>query len=318
MNKKIKNMLLTLVIASVAIVLMACGGASESDSSSDSAADSVETTEETNDENADNSETITEEDTNIVVASHLEPMTDIVEIAADVIEEPYTIELMNVSDNIQYNEAVFNDEAYASLAQHEPFMEQFNQERDADLVAIQPIYNAIVGFYSPVYDSEEDIEEGAEVAIPSDATNEARALQLLASHDLITLDEEADPFFVTVNDITENPMNFEFTHIDLLNLPAAYEDGVDLVFNYPTYVEPLGLTTDDAILLEPEEYTMFAQTLVIRDDNLDTEKTQALVNAFTSQEVYDFVADLAEQGHLYPAFEDPSDENPESEESSEE
>src|SRR5699024_1594189 len=114
--------------------------------------------------------------TTLEVASHLPPMTDIVEIAAENIEEPYSIELLEVTDNVQYNDAVQNKEAYASFAQHEPFMEQYNEANDGNLVALQTIYDPIVGFYSPVYDSVEEIEEGAEVAIPGDASNETRAL----------------------------------------------------------------------------------------------------------------------------------------------
>ena len=127
-----------------------------------------------------------EEDTEITVVSQTTPMTDIVEIAAEAIEEPYTVKLIEVADNIQYNEAVFNDEADANFAQHEPFMEQFNAESDADLVAMEQIYNAIVGFYSPVYDSIDELEDGAEVAIPSDPTNEARALMILDNADTVS------------------------------------------------------------------------------------------------------------------------------------
>lgn len=235
------------------------------------------------------------------VASHLPPMTDIVEIAGDVIEEPYSIELVEVSDNIQYNEALLNDEVYANFAQHAPFMEAFNEARDGDLVSIQPIYNAILGFYSPVYDSIDQLEDGAEVAIPSDATNEARALLILVQHDLIKVDESVTT--PTVDDIVENPHNLEFTHIDLLNLAGAYEDGVELVFHYPTYIAPLGLTPADAVILEEDDTYLFAIALIIREANLDNEATAALQKAFTSPEVYAFLDELAEEGHLEPAFE---------------
>lgn len=256
-----------------------------------------------------------QEDNVLKVASHLPPMTDVVEIAAEVIEEPYSIELVEVSDNIQYNEALLNDEVYANFAQHQPFMEMFNEEREGDLVAIQPIYNAIVGFYSPVYDSIDQIEEGAEVAIPSDITNEARALLILQQHDLITLDEEAG-IFPTVDDILENPLNLEFTHIDLLNLTAAYEDGVELVFNYPTYIVSIDLTPADAIMLEEDPEYTFALQVIIREGNLDAEATQALQKAFTSPEVHAFLSELAETGHLEPAFE--LEETEEAEESDQE
>lgn len=243
-----------------------------------------------------------EKDTEITVVAQTTPMTDVVEIAAEAIEEPYTVKLVEVADNIQYNEAVFNDEADASFAQHEPFMEQFNAESDADLVAMSEIYNAIVGFYSPVYDSIDELEDGAEVAIPSDPTNEARALMILDDADIITL-ADGVTFEASVDDIEENPKDLQFTHVDLLNLSASYEDGIPLVFNYPTYIEPIGLTPEDAVLLEDDDENTFALRVVAREGNADSDKIKMLNKAFTSQEVYDFLDGLAEKGHLEPAFE---------------
>lgn len=182
-------------------------------------------------------------------------------------------------------------------------MEQFNEERDGNLVALQTIYNPIVGFYSPVYDSIEDIEDGAEVAIPSDGTNEARALLVLDSHGVLTVDPEVSAFAVTVDDIIDNPHNLTFTHIDLLNLTSAYEDGVPLVFNYPTYIDKIGLKTDDALLLENDDSYTFALQVIAREDNQDSPEIKALLEAFTSKEVHDYLDELSEIGHLEPAFE---------------
>ena len=288
MNKKFRNLLLV----GAAAVLAACGNGAD----------------EGTENNTDVSNDATEETpTNLVVASHLPPMTDIVEIAADVIEEPYSIELLEVTDNVQYNDAVQYKEAYASFAQHEPFMEQYNEANDGNLVALQTIYDPIVGYYSPVYNSIDEIEEGAEVAIPSDKSNETRALLTLAEQDLIELDESVAAIDVTLDDITSNPLNLEFTSIDLLNLTAAYEDGVELVFNLPTYIASIGLTPDDALFLESEENTLFALIVAVHGDNADNEATQALVEAFTSQEVYDFLTELSDVNHLYPAFEAPTE-----------
>ena len=280
-----KGLLFTGVL-SAGLLLAACGNGSENAESTAS-------------------ESTTSEDTVIKVASHTTPMTDIVELAAEVVEEPYTIELVEVSDNIQYNEAVLNDEADASFAQHEPFMEVFNEERNGDLVAIQPIYNAVVGFYAPEYESIEDIEDSAEVAIPSDMTNEARALHILDAQGLIDVPDET---FVTVDDITENDKNLNFTHVDLLNLNASYQDGVDLVFNYPTYISEIGLTPEEALFLEEDDSNRFALQIVTREGNADSEKIQALKAAFTSHEVYDYLEELAASGHLEPAFENPSEQ----------
>ncbi|HZK47114.1 MAG TPA: MetQ/NlpA family ABC transporter substrate-binding protein [Atopostipes sp.] len=282
-RKKVKG-LLTL---GTALILAACGNGGDEDNAVEDGAEGTEPT-------------------TIVVASTMPPMTDIVEIAAENIAEPYTIEIMEVSDNVQYNEAVQHKEAYASFAQHEPFMEQYNDANDGNLVAIQTIYDPIVGFYSPVYNSIAEIQDGAEIAIPSDKSNETRALLVLAEQGLIELDSEVAPIDVTLQDITSNPHDFEFTSIDLLNLTAAYEDGVELVFNLPTYIASAGLTPDDALFLESEENDLFALTVVVRDENQDTNATQALLDAFTSQAVYDFLTELSEVNHLYPSFENPS------------
>lgn len=277
------------IFGSMALLLAACGA--EGTDTADTA-----TTTGT-DEGAEQEEVV------IRVASHLPPMTDIVELAGEVIEEPYRIELVEVSDNIQYNEAVLHEEADANFAQHEPFMQQFNEERDGNLVALQTIYNPIVGFYSPVYDAIEEIEEGAEVAIPSDGTNEARALLILDSYGVLTVDPDIEPAQVTVDDILENPLNLSFTHIDLLNLTSAYEDGIPLVFNYPTYIDKIGLKTEDALMLEQDEDYNFALQVIAREDNQDSPEIQALLEAFTSQEVYDYLDELSQIGHLEPAFE---------------
>lgn len=288
--QKFKHVLVSSVALGCAVFLAACGNGDTAESSASSAATASSAAAGT-----------AAEPQVLKIASHLEPMTDVVEIAGEVIAEPYEIELLPVSDNIQYNEAVLNDEAYGSFAQHEPFMEMFNEERDGDLVAIQPIYNAIVGFYSPVYQSIDEVKAGDEVAIPSDITNEGRALKILEQADLITLDPEAGTF-PTVADITENPKNLKFTAVDLLNLTSAYEDGVPLVFNYPTYIKTIGLTTDDAVLLEADSENTYALQLVVREGNVDSEATQALKEAFASPEVHEFLTKLAEDKHLEPAF----------------
>ena len=243
-----------------------------------------------------------EEDTHIVIASQSEPLTTMVETAAEVIEEPYTMELLPVNDNIQYNEATFNDEVDGSLAQHELYMEGFNEEAGADLVAIQPAYISNVGFYSPVYDSIDEIETGAEVAIPSDPPNEARALLILDSAGIITLDENTG-IDAAVADIVENPKNLEFSHVDLFNLTAAYEDGVELVFEHPNFIANIGLYPKDAILLEDEDEKRFAFQLVTREGKADSEKMQAAKRALTSREVYDVLMETAEHDMFTPAFE---------------
>ena len=51
----------------------------------------------------------------------MSPMTDVVELAGEVVaEEGYTVELVQVSDNVQYNRILADGEVDANFAQHVP------------------------------------------------------------------------------------------------------------------------------------------------------------------------------------------------------
>ncbi|MGY3776946.1 MetQ/NlpA family ABC transporter substrate-binding protein [Helcococcus sueciensis] len=266
---------------------------------------SEETMTETNVETENNKETSLESDNGelevIKVASHVSPMTDILKLLEDELKEKgYKLELLEVSDNVQANIALKNEEADANFFQHEPFMQMFNKGNDASLVRVTPVYNALVAFYSKDYDSIDALPEGAVISIPNDVTNRARALRLLATSGAITL-SDPDSYDIEVSDIKENPKNFEFKEWDLLNLNEAYQES-DLTFNYPTYIQALDLKPIvDGLLLEPEEDQVFAISLVAREDNKDSEKIKALKEAITSDIVKDFINTKLE-GHAKPAF----------------
>lgn len=312
------------MVTAASLVLVACNdnGGQEADPTQESEENTGQTDDQAEDQNdsqddtdnqaeADNQEDDQAEDTasdipedfNFSIASHTTPMVDVVELAIEELEDQgFQGELVPVNDNIQYNEAVLNDEAFASFAQHEPFMEIFNEERDGDLVAIQKIYNAIVGFYSPNYDSIDDLEEGAEVVIAGDMANTARSLFILEQHDLITLDDEEE-LFPSLDNIEDNPCDLQFVELEVSNTAQGYLDGYDLVFAYPTFIEQAaGLTPDDALILEEDPDNLFAISVVVREGNADTPEAEKLKEAFTSDRVTEFLDDLAEDGHLERAY----------------
>ncbi len=93
-----------------------------------------------------------------------------------------------------------------------------------------------------------------------------------------------------IRDVVENPKNFEWMSVDLLNLSESYnEPGVALVYNYPAYIKKVNLTPDDAIFLEENKTDHFALQIVTREDIRDSEKIEVLKKAMTSKEVRDFM-----------------------------
>ncbi|MBO0470545.1 hypothetical protein JZO66_08300 [Enterococcus sp. DIV0242_7C1] len=241
------------------------------------------------------------EDKIIKVASHIPSTVEVVELAGKNIEDGYKVELVQVNDNIQYNELLNAKEIDANFAQHEPFMQKFNEEKDGNLVVVQKIYNAKVGFYSKEYQDVADLPEGAKVALPSDVSNEGRALAILDDAGLIKL-KDGVGFNGTIKDVVENPKKFEWVSVDLLNLAEAYnEKDIAMVYNYPTYIAKVGLTPKDAILLEEKVDERFAISLVARTDNQESDKIKALKKAMTSDEVKELLETKYSET-LTPAF----------------
>ncbi len=80
----------------------------------------------------------------------------------------------------------------------------------SNLIATTPVLIAPVGVYSKKIKNLENLKEGARVAIPNDATNESRALELLEKAKLIELNKNT---LKTPLDINKNPKKLKF--IDL-------------------------------------------------------------------------------------------------------
>ena len=84
-------------------------------------------------------------------------------------------------DYIVPNTAVDEGDEDANYFQHTPYLEQFNAENGTDLVSAGKIHYEPMGIYAGKTASLEELPDGATIAVPNDATNEARALQLLAA-----------------------------------------------------------------------------------------------------------------------------------------
>lgn len=240
-----------------------------------------------------------EKKTEIKVASLIPPMTDMLEIVKPLLEKDgIDMKIVILGDNVQPNDALANEEVDANFFQHPPYMEQFNEANDANLVVAQHVYHAILGAYSTKHESVEDLPEGAEVAVPNDASNLARALQLLEKGDLIKL-KEGVGLKATQKDIIDNPKKLKITEVDLLMLARSIDD-VDLVTMLPAYAEPLGLTPVNDSLIDEGE-SDFPISLVAREDNIDSEAIQKLAEHLSGPEVRAFLeedfADIA-----FPAF----------------
>lgn len=246
-----------------------------------------------------------EEITTIRVAAVPTPHAEILnDVVAPLLEEQgYTLEVVEFTDYVQPNTATEEGEVDANYFQHVPYLENFNEERDTNLTSVVAVHYEPMGIYAGATSSLDDLEEGATVAVPNDATNEARALLLLEQEGLITLSDDAG-IDATINDIVDNPLNLEFEELEAAVVPTVLED-VDVACINANYAIEAGLTVDeDALAVESSDgdaAQTYANVLVVEEGHEDDEAIQALAEALTSDEVRDYINENFE-GSVLPVF----------------
>lgn len=240
------------------------------------------------------------EDKSIKLAVASYPMENIGNIVAEELKEQgYDVEITVLTDYVTANVGLAAGDFDANFHQHEPFMNVFNQNNNANLVKVVPVYDVKVGFYSRNIQSKDDIQDGATVVIPNDPTNKDRALRILEKEGLISFNEEKDGLY-TVDDVDNTIKSLNIIELPIPSLVQAYQEN-DLVFNWPAHMIKIGKTPDDALFLEENSGGRYAVILAAREDNKDSKKIQDLANAFTSDKVKQFLEEnYSVEG--YPVF----------------
>ncbi len=129
-----------------------------------------------------------------------------------------------------------------------------------------------------------------QIGVPSDVTNEARALLLLQEQGLITLADDAG-LEATANDIVDNPYNIEIVELEAAQVPSSLPDLALGVIN-GNYAIGAGIDTTTALAIESadsEAAEQYANIIAARPDNVDSDKITALVTALQTQIVADFI-----------------------------
>lgn len=131
---------------------------------------------------------------------------------------------------------------------------------------------------------------GAKIAVPSDPTNEARALLLLQDQGLIKLKDGAG-LEATKNDIAENPHNIEIVEMEAASLPTTLPD-VDMAVINGNYAISGGIDTASALAREDtasKAADKYANVVAVRAGDENSNKIQALVKALQSATARQFI-----------------------------
>lgn len=234
------------------------------------------------------------EEGKIVVGASASPHAEILEAAKPLLKEKgYELEIREFTDYVLPNTTLEDGDLDANYFQHQPYLDDFNQNNNTHLASVATIHYEPLGIYPGKTADLAELKDGAKVAVPNDTTNEARALLLLQDQGLITVDADAG-LNATVKDIKENVHNLEIVEIEAAQLVRVLDD-VDFAVINGNYALQGGLNVATDALAKEEADSVAAQTyanvLVVREGNEDNEAVKALVEVLKSKEVSDFIAE---------------------------
>lgn len=242
----------------------------------------------------------------IVVGATIQPHAEILNSDAfqnKIKELGYTVKVVEYTDYVQPNEAVQDGSLDANFFQHQPFLDDYNKENNGSLVSVAKVHYEPYGLYAGKTDSLDKMKDGATIAVPNDSTNEARALQMLQTAGLLKI-KDGVGLAATVNDIVENPHNIQFKEIESAQTSMVLDD-VDFSVINGNYAMQAGLNVEkDALLIEDAKSVgadTYANIIAVKEDNKDSDKTKALVEAITCDEVKSFIEGKYE-GAVVPVF----------------
>ena len=189
------------------------------------------------------------------------------------------LEVVEFSEYPPVNTALSEGELDVNLFQHLKYLAQYNVGSDQDLTPIGSTEIVPLALFWTGGDKVEDIEDGTEVVIPNDSTNQGRALSVLEKAGLIALKgDSANP---SPLDIDTEKSRVSVTPIDAAQTTAAYGEGTPAVINN-SFLERAGIDPNTASFQDdPEDaaaepdLNVFATTQANKD-NADLKKLAEL------------------------------------------
>lgn len=125
-------------------------------------------------------------------------------------QKGYVVKLVNFSSLRDSNTALVEGSIDMNAAQHQAYLDVYNQETNNNLVSLVHIPSISAALFSQLHDSINEIAQNQIIAIPNDPSNTARALLLLQKLNWITLKPDTKFSTATINDIAENKYDLRF------------------------------------------------------------------------------------------------------------
>ncbi|UJP39304.1 MetQ/NlpA family ABC transporter substrate-binding protein [Cellulomonas palmilytica] len=208
-------------------------------------------------------------------------------------QEGIDLELVGFSEYTQPNPALADGEIDLNAFQHLLYLADHNNNTGDDL---QPIGSTLIvplPLYSEKHDSVEEFTKGEQVAIPNDATNQARALFVLESAGLVTF--TGDPSVPTPDDVDTDASTVVVRPVEASQTAGLIGDpdiaGVVVNNNFAT---DAGFDLDGYVYADDpssEGAKPYINVFVARPDEVDDPVYQRIVELYHDPSVLESVVE---------------------------
>lgn len=229
------------------------------------------------------------------------PETELMEVAKKVALQKFGLQVKIVAftSYTMPNQALQEGDIDMNAFQHYPFLLSQIKAHGYSFAVVGKTFLYPMGLYSKKVKKLSNLKMGAEIAIPNDPSNEARALLLLQKAELITLKPHVTTN-ATIEDVVENPKKFKLVALDAAQLPRVLDD-VALAAINTNYAIPAGLSPAKDALFAEKADSPYMNLFVARAVDKNEKKIKALVEAYQSEAVVQKAKQLFGDGAI-PGF----------------
>ena len=222
----------------------------------------------------------------------------------------YKLKIKEFSDYPEIDPSTSDGSLDANYFQHQPYLTSYNKDKgykkgdDGYLVSAGKIHFEPMGIYSGKSDDLDNIADGAQIAIPNDESNEARALLLLQDQGLITLKKSVTPTTtkITLKAVTSNPHKLDLVEMDGAQIASKLGD-VDFGIINGNYALDYGIDPSTAIFEEKDyDDDSYFCLMAVRSSDADDAVYKRIVELFQSETTKQIFQDEF-NGYFVPAWE---------------
>ncbi|MDS3867387.1 dipeptide ABC transporter glycylmethionine-binding lipoprotein [Staphylococcus hominis] len=197
------------------------------------------------------------------------------------------LEIKHFSDYNVPNKALSDGDIDMNAFQHFAFLNEYKKaHKDAKIEAMSTTVLAPLGIYSKKVKDIKNVKDGAQVMIPNDVSNQARALKLLESAGLIKLKDNFG-LSSTTKDIKDNPKHLKIKEVDAQQTARALDD-VDISVINNGVATKAGLDAKkDPIYLESstsEAVKPYINLIAVNSKDKDNKTYKKIVDLYHSKE----------------------------------